>query len=81
MSDDINGIAVAEVVQLIERVERLNEEKKAISDDIRGVFAEAKSRGHDTKALRAVIRLRAKDKTQLQLEEAVLDTYRAAVGV
>ena len=65
----------------IERIEKLEEEKKAISDDIRDVFAEAKGTGFDVKALRTVLRLRKQDKDERKEHEAILDTYLAALGM
>jgi uncharacterized protein (UPF0335 family) len=65
----------------IERVERLEEEKKTISDDIRDVFAEAKANGFDVKALRAVIKIRKLDSDERKEQEAILDTYLAALGM
>nr|WP_245431133.1 DUF2312 domain-containing protein [Rhodoplanes roseus] len=62
-------------------METLEEEKKAIADDIKDVFAEAKGNGFDTKALRAVIKLRAQDKDERAEQEAILDTYKAALGM
>ena len=66
---------------IIERVERLEEEKKAIADDIRDVYAEAKGNGFDTKALRTVVRLRKQDKEEREEQEAILDTYLQALGM
>ena len=66
---------------IIERVERLEEEKKAIADDIRDVYAEAKGNGYDVKALRTVVRLRKQDKTEREEQEAILDTYLQALGM
>jgi uncharacterized protein (UPF0335 family) len=66
---------------LIERIERLNEEKKGISDDIRDVYNEAKAHGYDTKIVRAVIRLRAMEDNDRQEYQAVLDTYMTALGL
>jgi len=65
----------------IERVERLQEEKKAISDDIRDVFAEAKGNGYDVKALRTIVRLRKQDKDERMEQEAILETYMHALGM
>lgn len=65
----------------VERIERLEEEKKTISDDIRDVYAEAKGNGYDVKALRAVIRLRKQDKDERAEQEAILDTYLHALGM
>jgi uncharacterized protein (UPF0335 family) len=66
---------------IVERVEKLEEEKKAISDDIRDVFAEAKVNGYDVKALRQVVKLRKLDKNERQEQEAILDTYLVALGM
>lgn len=65
----------------VERIERLEEEKKTTSDDIRDVYAEAKGNGFDTKALRAVIRLRKQDANERAEHEAILDTYMQALGM
>ncbi len=65
----------------VERIERLEEEKKAIADDIKDVYAEAKAMGYDTKALRAVIRLRKQDVNERQEQQAILDTYLHALGM
>jgi uncharacterized protein (UPF0335 family) len=65
----------------IERIERLEEEKKAISDDIRDVYAEAKGNGYDVKALRTVVRLRKQDKDERAEQEAILETYLHALGM
>jgi len=65
----------------VERVERLEEEKKAIADDIRDVYAEAKVNGYDTNALRTIVRLRKLDVNQRREQEAVLETYMHALGM
>ncbi len=65
----------------VERIERLEEEKKALSDDIRDVYAEAKGNGFDVKALRQVVRLRKQDKDERAEQEAILDTYLQALGM
>ncbi len=65
----------------VERIERLEEEKKSISDDIRDVYAEAKSNGYDVKALRAVVRLRKQDANERAEQEAILETYLQALGM
>ena len=65
----------------IERVERLEEEKKAIADDIRDVYAEAKGNGFDVKALRTIIRLRKQDIDERREHEAILETYMHALGM
>jgi uncharacterized protein (UPF0335 family) len=66
---------------VVERIERLEEEKKTIADDIRDVYAEAKGNGYDVKALRTIIRLRKQDKTERQEHEAILETYMHALGM
>jgi uncharacterized protein (UPF0335 family) len=66
---------------VVERIERLEEEKKALSDDIRDVYAEAKGNGFDTKALRAVVRLRKQDKQEREEQDAILQVYLAALGM
>jgi len=76
-----NSIATDELRLLIERVERLDEEKRGIADDIKDVFAEAKSRGYDTKAMRKILEIRRKGLEEWQEEEAILDTYLAALGM
>ncbi len=65
----------------VERIERLEEEKKAIADDIRDVYAEAKANGFDVKALRAVVRLRKQDVNERKEQEAILETYLHALGM
>ena len=65
----------------IERVERLEEEKKAISDDIRDVYAEAKANGFDVKALRTIVRLRKQEATERQEQQLILETYMHALGM
>ena len=66
---------------IIERIERLEEEKKTISDDIRDVYAEAKGNGFDVKALRQVVRLRKQDVDERKEQEAILETYLQALGM
>jgi uncharacterized protein (UPF0335 family) len=74
-------VAAAELRQFIERVERLEEEKSTIQDDIKEVMAEAKGRGYDTKAIRTIIRLRKKDPSERQEEEAIIELYMSALGM
>jgi uncharacterized protein (UPF0335 family) len=66
---------------IVERIEHLEEEKKAIADDIKDVYAEAKGNGYDVKALRKIIRLRKQDKNERAEEEAILETYMHALGM
>jgi uncharacterized protein (UPF0335 family) len=78
MSD---AIAADELRLLIERIERLEEEKKAMADDIRDVYSEAKSRGYDAKIMRQIVRLRKMETNDRQEMDAILDTYRAALNL
>jgi uncharacterized protein (UPF0335 family) len=66
---------------IIERIERLEEEKKTISDDIRDVYAEAKGNGFDVKALRTIVRLRKQDANERAEQETILETYMQALGM
>ena len=86
MAEDITAesaqtVAAGQLRAFIERIERLEEEKQTIADDIKEVFAEAKGTGFDTKAIRTIIRLRKKDANERQEEEAILDLYKAALGL
>jgi uncharacterized protein (UPF0335 family) len=65
----------------VERIERLEEEKKALADDVRDVYAEAKANGFDTKALRTVVRMRKQDVDERREQEAILETYLHALGM
>ena len=78
---EAGGMAAGQLRSFIERIERLEEEKKGISDDIRDVFAEAKGNGFDTKVMRQVLRLRKKEPAERQEEEAILDLYLHALGM
>ena len=73
--------AVDQLKSIIERIERLEEEKKAISEDIKDVYAESKGNGFDVKALRTIIRLRKQDPNERQEEESILETYMQALGM
>ncbi len=75
------GIAGEQLRSLIERVEHLEEERKATADDIREVYAEAKAAGFDIKVMRQVVRLRKLDSADRQEQEALLDLYRHAIGM
>lgn len=74
-------VAADELRLLIERAERLEEEKKGIAEDIKDVFAEAKSRGYDAKAIRTVLAIRKKKREEYKEEQAILDTYLSALGM
>ena len=75
------GVAQDQLRACVERIERLEEEKKAISDDIKEVYAEAKGNGFDTKVLRQIIRIRKQDKQERMEQEAILDLYMHALGM
>ena len=74
-------VAADELRLLIERAERLEEEKKGIADDIKDVMAEAKSRGYDAKAIRAIMRIRKQKREQYQEEQSILEVYMQALGM
>lgn len=74
-------VAGAQLKAFIERIERLEEEKQSIADDIKDVYAEAKGNGFDTKTMRQIIKLRKKDKAEREEEEAMLDLYLSALGM
>lgn len=76
-----SNFAADQLKQLVARVERLEEEKKALADDIKEVYAEAKGHGFDTKILRQVVRLRKMDKADLAEQEELLDVYMGALGM
>lgn len=78
MSDNV---AADQLRLFIERIERLEEEKKGIADDIKDVYAEAKSNGYDTKTMRSIVRLRKMEKHARDEAEALLETYKAALGL
>lgn len=74
-------IAVDQLRQYIERIERVEEELDGIKGDRKDIYAEVKAVGYDTKAVRKIVRIRKMDPTQRQIEEAVEDTYRTALGL
>lgn len=78
---DVGGIAAEQLRSYIERIERLEEEKAALTADIREVFAEAKGNGFDTKIMRAVIKLRKLEPADLDEQETLLDLYKRALGM
>lgn len=78
---NVSNIAADRLRNYIERVERLEEEKKTISDDIKDVYGEAKADGYDPKAMRAIVKMRKEDPDKRAEREAVLDTYLAALGM
>lgn len=80
-SESASNVAAGQLRAFIERIERLEEEKSTIADDIKEVFAEAKGTGFDTKAMRTILRLRKKDRAEREEEEAMIDMYLNALGM
>ncbi|GAA0394639.1 DUF2312 domain-containing protein [Brevundimonas terrae] len=78
--DVMTAAAQGRLRTIVERIERLEEDKKAVMEDMKEVFAEAKGEGYDVKVLRRVIRMRKQDKAKRQEEEAILDLYLSALG-
>ena len=78
---DIGGVTGDRLRSLIERIERLEEEKRAIAADIKEVYAEAKGTGFDTKIMREIIKMRRMDKDDLDEQETLIEVYRRALGM
>ena len=78
---DVGGIAGERLRSFIERIERLEEEKRTLAEDIKEVFAEAKGNGFDTKIMRQIIKIRRMDKDDLDEQETLLDIYKRALGM
>lgn len=78
---EVGGIAADRLRSLIERIERLEEERKALGSDIKDIYAEAKSAGFDVAVIRQLIRIRRREPSELQEEESLLEVYRAALGM
>jgi len=79
--DEKQAVAVGQLRSFIERIERLEEEKKTISDDVKDVYAELKAQGFDAKAVRTIIRLRKQEDHERQEEEAMIQLYKDALGM
>jgi uncharacterized protein (UPF0335 family) len=77
----VRRFAKDQLKAFVERIERLEEEKKAIADDIRDVYAESKANGYDVKTLRVVVRLRKQDVNERKEQDAILETYLHALGM
>jgi len=80
-SEPVKTFAKDQIKSIIERVERLEEEKKGLGDDIRDIYAEAKGNGLDVKALRTIVRMRKQDPSERQEQEAILEIYMHAMGM
>jgi len=81
MTANVEGVARDQLISFIERIERLEEERKTIADDIADVYGEAKGTGFDTKILKKVIAIRKQDKDERMEQDAILDTYLTALGI
>jgi uncharacterized protein (UPF0335 family) len=79
--NDVGGIAAQQLKSIIDRIERLEEEKAGLQSDIKDIYAEAKSNGFENKIIRQIIRLRKKEKQERQEEEELLELYMAALGM
>ena len=81
--DDVQtgGVAADRLRSLVDRIERLEEERKALSSDIKDIYAEAKSAGFDVKVLRQLIRIRKQEAAEVEEQETLLDVYRRALGM
>lgn len=80
-SGDVGGIAGKRLLSIIERIERLEEEKKGLSDDIKDIYTEAKGTGFDAKTIKRIIKDRKKDKEKLEEEESLYELYKSALGM
>ncbi|MCK1274137.1 DUF2312 domain-containing protein [Bradyrhizobium sp. 61] len=80
-SEPVTQIAKDQLRSIIERIERLEEEKKAIGDDIRDIYAESKGNGYDVKALRTIVRMRKQDPNERAEADAILERYMHAMGM
>jgi uncharacterized protein (UPF0335 family) len=78
---DTSNLAAERLRSLVERIERLEEERKALASDIKDIYAEAKSAGFDVKVLRQIIVLRKKEPAEVEEQETLLDLYRRALGM
>jgi uncharacterized protein (UPF0335 family) len=76
----IESVSDTHLRAFIERIERMEEEKKAISDDIKEIYAEAKGNGFDTKVLRQIVRIRKQDRAEREHQEALLELYMASLN-
>ena len=77
----VGNIAADRLRSLIERIERLEEERKALGSDIKDIYAEAKSAGFDVKVMRQIIRIRKQEPAEVEEQETLLDVYRRALGM
>jgi uncharacterized protein (UPF0335 family) len=78
---DVGGVAADRLRSIVERIERLEEERKALASDIKDIYSEAKSAGFDVKVLRQLIRIRKQETADVEEQETLLDLYRRALGM
>ncbi len=78
---EVGGVAVDRLRSIVERIERLEEERKALGSDIKDIYSEAKSAGYDVAVLRQVVRLRKREPAEVEEQETLLDVYRRALGM
>lgn len=78
---DVGGIAADRLRSIVDRIERLEQERKALGDDIKDIYSEAKSAGFDVKVVRQIIRLRKQEPADVEEQETLLDLYRRALGM
>ncbi len=78
---DVGGLAADRLRSIVERIERLEEERKALAGDIKDIYAEAKSAGFDIKVLRQLIKIRKQEPNDVEEQESLLDVYRHALGM
>lgn len=81
MTNDVGGVAAAQLRSIVERIERLNEEIKGLNADKSDIFKESKGNGYDVEALKKLVAIRAKDPAKLAEQEAILDAYKSALGM
>jgi uncharacterized protein (UPF0335 family) len=77
---NVNGIVGKDLLSIIERIERIEEERAGLGDDIATIMAEAKGKGFDTKIIRMILRMRKREKHEIDEEQALLDIYLSAIG-
>ena len=80
-ASDVGGVAADRLRSIIERVERLEEERKALGSDIKDIYSEAKSAGFDVAVIKQIVRIRRREPAEVQEEESLLDIYRKALGM
>ncbi|WP_160122071.1 DUF2312 domain-containing protein [Rhodovarius lipocyclicus] len=80
-NSEVGGIAADRLRSIIERIERLEEERKALASDIKDIYAEAKSAGFEPKVIRQIVSIRKKEPAEVEEQETLLDLYRRALGM